>query len=41
LATAFEALAVAGLDVAFACFDQRLNKAATLLGMAAPFNTSV
>ena len=37
LAAAAEAMEVSGQDLTFACLDRRLNKAAGLLGMAAPF----
>lgn len=37
LAAAAEAMEAAGQDLIFACFDRRLNKAAGLLGMGAPF----
>lgn len=37
LAAAYETRAVAGVPVAFACFDTRLNKAARVLGLEAPF----
>ena len=37
LAAAYEAKQVSGLPLTFACFDSRLNKAAQVLGMEAPF----
>lgn len=37
LAAAYEARAVSGAPVAFACFDTRLNKAARVLGLDTPF----
>ena len=40
LAAAFETQRVSQLPVTFACFDNRLNKAARLLGMETPFITA-
>jgi predicted nucleic acid-binding protein len=37
LAAAHETALLAGAPVSFACFDERLNKAAVVLGMTAPF----
>jgi hypothetical protein len=37
LAAAHETALLAEAQVSFACFDERLNKAALVLGMTAPF----